>query len=138
MQLALRAYRVHARGVDDRARSRAVVVSVPIFEIGGIAELPVGRARLRVQALDDLFVAQSMEEHEPLARDRRRRVAGALGELPDQWRRQLSAQPRLGRDRVVRRPEKGGPVVCHGVFCQRFWLREDAGLRKPATPAASA
>ena len=122
MHLSLRAHRVRSRGVDDRARSRAVVVSVTIFEIRWIAELPICRARLCVQALDDLFVPQSMEQHEPLARDRGRRVAGALGELPDERRRKSSTQPRLGRYRVVRRPEKGGPVVRNGFFCQRFWF----------------
>ena len=101
MQLPLRPQRVRSRGVDDRTRSRAVVVPVTIFEIGWVAELPMCRARLCVQALDDLFVAQPMEEHEALARDRRRRVASALGELPD-------------RD---------------GAFCQRLWFREEAGLR---------
>ena len=49
-------------------------------------------AGFRVQALDDLFVTESMHEHEALARDRRRRVAGPFGELPHQRRRQRPAQ----------------------------------------------
>ena len=74
------------RGVDDGARSRAVVVSVPVLEVSGIPELPVRRARLGVKALDDFFVAQSMHEHEALARNRGRRVTGALVELPEERR----------------------------------------------------
>ena len=129
MQLRLRADRVDGPGLDDRARPRAVVVAVPIFEIRGVAELPIGRPRLRVQAFDDLLVAQPMQEHEPLTRDRRRSVAGALGERPDQGRRQSATELRLGRYRVVRRPEKGSPVVRGGVLGQRFCLRDDVGLR---------
>src|SRR5262245_5466946 len=115
MQLPLRAYRVRPRGVDDRTRSRAVVVSITIFEIGWILESPICRARLGVQTLDDFFVAQSMKEHEPFSRDCRRRVACALRELPDQRRRQGSTQPRFCRYGVVGGPEKGGPVMRDGA-----------------------
>jgi len=40
------------------------------------------------------------------AGNRGRPVAGALVELPDQGRRRLAAQPRFGRDGVMRRSEK--------------------------------
>ena len=73
MQLRLRADRVDRSGLDDRARPRAIVVAVPILKIRGVAELPIGRPRLGVQAFDNLLVAQPMQEHEPLTRDCRRR-----------------------------------------------------------------
>ncbi len=87
MQCALGADGEHAVAVEDRARSRTVVVAVPILELGAEAKPPVPGARLRVQALDDLFSAETMDENEMRARNRRRRVAGPPGHLPHQRRR---------------------------------------------------
>ena len=98
MQLSLRADRVHAIAVEDGARARAVVVAVAIFEIGRVPKAPVPRACLGMQALDDLFVADAVQEQKAIADDRRRRVAGPFGELPDERRRERSAQPRFGRN----------------------------------------
>jgi len=50
-----------------------------------------------MQTLDDLLVFKSMNEHQPLPRDRRRRISGPLGALPHQRRRERPAQLRLGR-----------------------------------------
>ena len=111
-----------AVAVDHRARARPVVVAVAILEDGAVLELPAACSRLRIEALDDLLVAEPVNEDEPSSGDRRRRVARTLGELPDERRRQRPAQLRLGRDGVVRGSQERGPVVRHRAGRQRLRL----------------
>ena len=120
----------HALAVDDRARARAVVVSVAVLEVGGVSKVPLPRASFGVQAFDDLFIADAVHEQEAVAGDGRRGVAGPLGELPHQRRRQRPAQSCLCRRGVVSRAEKRGPIVRNRVFRQRLGLGMHARLRR--------
>ena len=133
MQLRFSPQRVHSLAVDDRAGPRTVVISVPVLKRGRISELPLARRRFRVQALDDLLVPQSMREHEAFARNGRRRISRPFGELPHQRRRELSAQHRLRRHRIVRRPEQRRPIVSYGALRQRFRLPVHADLSRRGT-----
>jgi hypothetical protein len=66
MQFSFRAHREDTAVVDHGARSRPVVVAVPIFERGGISELPLRRSGLWLQTHDDFLILDPMDEHEAL------------------------------------------------------------------------
>ena len=100
-----------AGDVDYRAGARAVVVAVAVAVRRRVAQAPVSGSGLGMQALDDLFVVDTVQVDEPVAGDGRGSVARAGGQLPDPRRRQGPAQARLGRHPVVGRSEKGRPVV---------------------------
>ena len=122
-----------AGSVDDRARTRAVVVAVAIAVSRRVAQAPLGRARLRVQALDDLLVVEAVQVDEPIPGDGRRHVPGAGRKLPDERWRERPAQARLGGHAVVGRSEKGRPVVGDGIGCE--WTRDAMRDSAPGPPA---
>ena len=105
--------------VDHRTRAGAVVVPVAVAVRRWITETPVRGAGLGVQALDDLLVVDPVQVDEAIAVDGRRSVARTGGQLPDQRRRERSAQARLGRHRVVGRSEKRRPVVGARIGSER-------------------
>src|SRR5687768_8326953 len=121
MKLSLRADSVNTIAIDDGTGSRAVVVAVTIFEVGGVAEGPLVRTCFGMHALDELFVADPVHDDKVRTGDRRRPVARAFGKFPEERRWQQAAQPGFRRDRVMGGPEKGCPVVRHGIV--RQWPR---------------
>ena len=66
------------------------------------------------------IVADTMDEHQSPGSYRRRGVAGAFREFPDERRRKHATQLRLGGDGVVRGPEERGlPGVVRSVVHPR-------------------
>ncbi|MBM3788428.1 MAG: DUF1553 domain-containing protein, partial [Acidobacteria bacterium] len=85
--------------------------------------------RLRMQALHAFKVANPVLIHQPVANDRRRRIARALLELPHRGRRQFPIQLRLSRYRIVRGPQQPGPIARLSPGGQRARFAVNDGVR---------
>lgn len=69
--------------VDDGRTARAVGVAVTVLIFGGIAEAPIALTCFGMEAIDDFFVFETVEEDEAVAEDCGGGIARALFSFPD-------------------------------------------------------
>ena len=125
LQHAFGAERVNVWAIDDRRCPRAVVVAEHVDEIGGVVAGPLLGAGFGVEALELRGIFDSREVKQPAVADRRRRVAGADGLLPNDrrafWRPGRGQSVLIGFAVAVG-AQKTGPIG--GRFWRRrFWRR---------------
>src|SRR5204862_5926492 len=106
-EVAVGAEREHLPAGDRGGRPRAVVEPEVVAVLRAVAVLPLILAGRRVQAQENLLVADAVEDDQPLAGDDRRGPPGADVELPGRLRPPLRPGPvelGLGGGPVAGRP----------------------------------
>jgi len=114
VQLSLCAQGVDDVIDDDRSGAGTVVVAVPVDVPGRILESPVSLARFDVETIDGLLILESMEKDHAIADNRRRGIAFADLELPEQWKFRfdsLQVERLIGNDAVAGGTKEAGPIT---------------------------
>lgn len=111
--------------IYHRARARAVVIAVPILEIGRVPECPVGLAGIRPQAFHHDAGTHPVHVDEVVALYRGRAVPRPLGKFPDQGRpgsAKLLQELGLTGDRLAAGTLESRPILDDRAGRQRAGL----------------